>query len=117
MPEDTSYEEKLGIRVQELSDQMVASDSRLGEEHQGLVITAVDQSGPGRRAGLFPPDPRRGYLAIITHVNRERVREQSDLQRVLADVDPGEVVSLRLFETIGEADARTRVVRYRARGR
>ena len=114
-PEGSSYEEKLGARVQELSEDMIAADRRLGDEHQGLVITEVDQSGAGRRAGLIAVDPRRGFLPIITHVNGERVRTGEDLRRATADVGAGDVISLRLFEII-EDQARTRVVRYRAGG-
>lgn len=110
--DDSSYEEKLGARVRELSEEMIASDRRL-EENQGLVITEVDQSGAARRAGLLAVDPRQGFLPIITHVNGERVRTHADLQRVTADIQLGDVISLRLFE-IGGQDSRTRVVRYRA---
>jgi len=114
-PESPSYETKLGIQVEELSAEMRASDRRLGSDQQGLIITAIDPNGPARRAGLYPPDPSQGYLPIITSVNGTRVRTRAELQRVLSGVGAGDVVSLQLFETLGET-TRTRVVRYRAGG-
>ncbi len=114
-PEAVSYESKLGVQVEELSREMLASDRRLGSEQQGLIITAIDPNGPARRAGLFAPDPSQGYLPIITNVNGTRVRTRAELQRVLGGINPGDVVSLQLFETLGD-ETRTRVVRYRAGG-
>jgi serine protease Do len=114
-PEGGSYEEKLGIRVEELSDDMMRADQRLGSEQQGLVITAVDQSGPARNT-LGAADARRGVLPIITHVNGERVRNLDDLERLLPQIEPGDVVSLRLF-VLTRQTAAPQIARYRAGGR
>jgi serine protease Do len=114
-PNEGSYEDKLGIRVEELSDDMMRADRRLNDENRGLVITEVDPSGPARDA-LDAADSRRGVLPIITHVNGERVRTIEDLERLLPDIAPDEIVSLRLQIFIGRTQ-QTGVVRYRAGGR
>jgi S1-C subfamily serine protease len=111
-PEGGSYEDKLGIRVEELSDDMIRADRRLTSEQQGLVITAVDQSGPARNA-VAAANARQGLLPIITHVNGERVRTLDDLERLLPAIQPGDVVSLRLF-LLTRDGAGPQVVRYRA---
>ena len=94
---------------------MVASDRRLGNDQQGLIITGIDPNGPARRARLSPPDPSLGYLPIITSVNGTRVRTRAELERVLSGISSGDVVSLELFETLGD-ETQIRVVRYRAGG-
>lgn len=113
-PESGSFERKLGITVEEVSSNAAAGDLRLGDAQRGLVITAVDPNGPARDV-LAAADARQRYLPIITHVNGERVRTPAELQRALAAVRSGDVVSLRLFETIAET-TRSRVVRFRAGG-
>jgi len=114
-PRGGSFEDnKLGIRVEELSDEMLRADRRLGNDQRGLVITEVDPSGPARDV-LDAADSRRGLLPIITHVNGERVTTLDDLERVLPSVAPGEVVSLRLY-ILARQTQRTGIVRYRAGG-
>jgi len=114
-PRGGSYEDKLGVRVEELSDEMLRADRRLGTDQRGLVITEVDPSGPARDV-LDAADSRRGLLPIITHVNGERVTTLEDLGRVLPDVAPGEVVSLRLFILLARQAQQSVIVRYRAGG-
>ncbi len=113
-PAGGSFQRKLGIAVEDVSSNAVAANLRLGDDQRGLVITEVDPNGPARDA-LAAVDARQRYVPIITHVNGERVRTPADLQRALAVVRSGEVVSLRLFETIAET-TRSRVVRFRAGG-
>jgi len=109
-----SFERKLGIAVEEVSSSAAAANLQLTDAQRGLVITQVDPNGPARD-DLAAADARQRYLPIITHVNGQRVRTSADLQRVLATVRSGEVVSLRLFETISDTP-RSRVVRFRAGG-
>jgi serine protease Do len=110
-PDEATYEAKLGIELTELTSELAASDRRLGSDVQGLLIQAVDPNGPARN-DLAPANARQRYLPIITHVNGQRVQSRRDLDQTLAGVTPGEVVSLRLFEAVGDT-TRTRVVRVR----
>ena len=112
---EASYEEKLGIRLEELSDDMIRADRRLSRDQQGLVITADDPGGPARNA-LGAANSRQGILPIVTHINGERVRNRDDLESLLPEIQAGEVVSLRLFVLTREG-AGTEIVRYRAGGR
>jgi serine protease Do len=113
-PASGTFERKLGIAVEDASSNDAARNLRLADEQRGLIITAVDPNGPARDV-LAAADAQQRYLPIITHVNGQRIRTPADLQRALATVRSGEVVSLRLFETIADTP-RSRVVRFRAGG-
>ncbi len=113
-PAGGSFQRKLGIAVEEVSSNAAAANLQLPDAQRGLVITEVDPNGPARDA-LAAVDARQRYVPVITHVNGDRVRTPAEFQRALAAVRPGEVVSLRLFETIAET-SRSRVVRFRAGG-
>jgi serine protease Do len=62
---------KLGVRVEPLTPEM-ATRLGLGNDAQGLVIVAVDPSGPAADAGLREGD-------LIVSANRENVRTAADL--------------------------------------
>ena len=109
-----SFESKLGIAVQPLSAQMAASDSRIGDENRGPIITGIDPNGPARGKPLFPADARRGVLDIITYVNDDRIRTVDELNEALADVEPGDIVTLRVYQVLGDQPPATRIVRLRA---
>ena len=109
-----SFESKLGIAVQPLSAQMAASDSRIGDDNRGPIITGIDPNGPAHDKRLFPADARRGVLDIITHVNDDRIRTVGELNEVLADVAPGDIVTLRIYQVLGNEPPTTRIVRLKA---
>jgi serine protease Do len=88
---ETVAQTKLGVSVAALPEQMAA---RLDESQRGVVVERVDPNGPARDALLAG---MRGYLDIITHVNGTRVTTPAQLNRALADVAPGQVVTLRLW--------------------
>jgi serine protease Do len=91
-PEAPAAEEKLGIAVQELTEDLLPLT--LFEEAGGVIITEVTRLGPaGRRA------VQAG--AKILAINGETIRTPDDVRRVLRSVDPGEVVSLRLVYANG----------------
>ncbi|MGD2136235.1 MAG: trypsin-like peptidase domain-containing protein, partial [Gemmatimonadales bacterium] len=113
-PEKASYEEKLGIRVEELSRRMVAQFPAIGDAERGVLITAVDASGPARQV-LQPSRLRQGLLSIITHVNGERVETVDAFDRVTREIESGSIVSLRTILLQGD-QALPRVVRFRAGG-
>jgi len=81
---------------------------RLGDEHTGPLVTSVDVDSPAQ-GRVFPP--QTGSADIITHVNNTRTRTVQEFQRALGAVPPGEVVSLRLYNTAN--GGLTRVVRIR----
>ena len=110
----TSFESKLGIAVQPLSAQMAASDSRIGDENRGPIITGIDPNGPAHNKPLFPADARRGVLDIITHLNDDRIRTVDELNEALADVEPGDIVTLRIYQVLRDQPPTTRIVRLKA---
>ena len=110
----TSFESKLGIAVQPLSAQMAASDSRIGDENRGPIITGIDPNGPAHNKPLFPADARRGVLDIITHLNDDRIRTVDELNEALAGVEPGDIVTLRIYQVLRDQPPTTRIVRLRA---
>ncbi|MEE8192201.1 MAG: trypsin-like peptidase domain-containing protein [Gemmatimonadales bacterium] len=110
----TSFESKLGIAVQPLSAQMAASDSRIGDENRGPIITGIDPNGPAHNKPLFPADARRGVLDIITHLNDARIRTVDELNEALAGVEPGDIVTLRIYQVLRDQPPTTRIVRLKA---
>jgi serine protease Do len=105
----SSSETKLGITVEPLTTEAVR-DSRIGEEHRGLLITAVDPDGPAAEKGLGP-------RAIITHVNGQRVRTRAEFDKAMESVKPGEVVSLRVYSLSSQTgQGQAMVIRLRAAG-
>jgi len=54
---------------------------------QGILVTSVDSNGPGDRAGLKAGD-------IITHINKEPIRETSDIVKIIAAGKPGDLFAI-----------------------
>jgi serine protease Do len=107
------YEGKLGIAVEEMTADM-ARAAGIPSGEMGLMITDVDGNGPSRD-DLFPTNPRQRVIAVITHVNGERVTTRNELEEAIEGVPPGAVASLQLFEIL-EDTPRSRVVRLRVGG-
>jgi serine protease Do len=113
-PEESfDYESRLGIEVEELTPDM-ARAAGVPNDEMGLMITGVDQTGPARD-DLFATSPRQGIVAVITHVNGERIRTRTELEDALDAVRPGGVISLQLYEIV-QGTPRSRVVRFRVGG-
>ncbi len=113
-PEEAfEYESRLGIEVEEMTADM-ARAAGVPSSEIGLLITGVDRNGPGRD-DLAASSPRQGFIAVITHVNGERIRTRAELEAVLEDVAPGQVISLQLFELVQDTP-RPRVARLRVGG-
>ena len=110
------YESKLGLALQDMTSQFASQDERLTDDHRGPIIADVDPNGPARDEGFAPLSLQRGLVDIITHVDGQRVRTVSELERALAQVRPGAVVSLQVFQ-IRADQAASRVVRMRAGGK
>jgi serine protease Do len=102
-PEAPASEEKLGVGVQQLTDEL-ASIWRF-EEPGGVVISEVTPLGPAARRGV-PPGVK------LLEINGASIQTPEDVRRILGGVDAGDVVSLRLGYPGGD----TRIVNVRAAG-
>jgi serine protease Do len=111
--ESFEYESRLGIEVEQLTSDM-ARVAGVPSDEMGLLITSVDPTGPARD-DLVETSPRRGIIAVITHVNGERVETRAELEDALRGVRPGSVISLQLYEIV-QGTPRSRVARLRVRG-
>ena len=86
-------EEVLGLRVQDLTDELAGQLGVTGEK--GVVVAAVQRDGPAVRAGLRPGD-------LIQEVGREKVSSVAEFRARLAklDVKQGVVVLYRRRDTV-----------------
>jgi serine protease Do len=84
-------DDKLGVRIENMTREF-ASDYGF-REVGGAVITDVQVNGPASQRGL-----RAGYKVL--EINREPVGDASDVRRVLADVDRGDIVTLRVQASV-----------------
>ncbi len=90
--EEGRMDDKLGLRIEDM-DRTSAQQVRY-EEVDGVVITDVQVNGPAARRGLTP-----GWK--ILEINRQRVRNRSDVDRIMGEVDSGDIVTLRVAEPRG----------------
>jgi serine protease Do len=104
----SASEAKLGLTVEPMTSEVIR-DRRIGEEHRGLLVTAVDPDGPAAEKGLGP-------RVIITHVNGQRVRTVDEFERAMAPVKAGDVVSLQVYLLNQAGQGQTTVIRLRAGG-
>jgi S1-C subfamily serine protease len=74
-------------------------------EARGVVIRRVSPAGPAARRNI-------GAGLRIDEINRQPVETVSDVERLLEDVEPGDVVSLR----VSSPDGSSRVVNLRVPG-
>jgi serine protease Do len=102
-PEEPAAAEKLGISFQPLTKDL--ADAMGYDEPGGVVITQITPLGPAARRGV-------GRGEKILEINHQAVESTADVERILAGIDDGEVVSLRL----GFIDGSTRIVNVRAGG-
>ena len=70
----------LGVEGQNVPLQTLQS---IGLEIQGVLITGIDEDGPGDKAGLKVGD-------IITHINQAAIRDTSDVLDMIAAGRPGD---------------------------
>jgi serine protease Do len=100
---ESRTEERLGIEVAPL-DAEVARELNYPEA-RGVVIRRVSPAGPAARRNI-------GAGLRIDEINRQPVETVSDVERLLEDVEPGDVVSLR----VSSPDGSSRVVNLRVPG-
>ena len=85
--EEERMDDKLGLRIEDMDR---ASAQEFGyDEVDGVLITDVAVNGPAARRGVVP-----GFK--ILELNREAVEDVSDVRRIMAGVDPGEIVTLHV---------------------
>ena len=70
----------LGVEGQSVPLQTLKS---LNLQIQGVLITGVDEGGPGNKAGLEVGD-------IITHINQEEIKDTADVLDMIAAGRPGD---------------------------
>jgi serine protease Do len=80
----------LGVSVRDL-DQNFVGRLDIPRDVRGVVISRVDPTGVGFQALL-----RRGF--VIMEVNRKSVRSVSDYQRVIAAAQPGDILTLYIYD-------------------
>jgi serine protease Do len=82
-------EEKLGVRVAELTPQLA---QQLGVQGQqgGVVVVGVSPSGPAASAGVRPND-------VILEVNRQPVSKVEQVVGIVSKMKPGQVAVLRIL--------------------
>lgn len=102
-PEEPAAEEKLGITVAPLTEEILPMTGY--EEADGVIITGVTRLGPADRRGV-------GRGEKLLSINNELIETPDDVRRVLRGVEPGQVVSL----VLGSPQGTTRVVNVRAGG-
>jgi serine protease Do len=86
-PTEPRAEERLGIEVVPLTEELARE---LGfDEPGGVVIRRVSRAGPIGRQNFDP-----GWR--ILEIDRQSIAEVADVDRALADVEAGDIVSLRL---------------------
>jgi serine protease Do len=102
-PERPAEEEKLGIGVQSLNEELAQLFGY--PEAGGVVISQVTQLGPASRRGV-------GRGEKILEVNGQEIATPQDLNQILRGIQEGEIVSLRL----GRPDGSSRIVNVRAGG-
>jgi serine protease Do len=75
----------LGIVIQDVTDEL--SGSFGVREREGVLVADVMKGGPGETAGLRAGD-------VIVELGGAKIREVPDLQRRVANVNPGQSVDL-----------------------
>lgn len=71
----------LGVEGQNVPFQILES---INLPIQGVLITGIDQDGPGDKAGLKVGD-------IITHINRREIKDTADVLELIAAGRPGDI--------------------------
>jgi serine protease Do len=86
-PQASSNAEKLGLEVQNLTDQLA---QRLGyEDEEGVLVADVKPTSVADREGLKEGD-------LIIAVNRQPVRNIGDFNKELSSVEPDDIVLFRI---------------------
>ena len=85
--DEERMDDRLGLQYQDM-DRRGAREWGY-EEVDGVLITDVQINGPAARRGVTA-----GWK--ILEINQEPVEKQSDVEKIMAGVDPGEIVTLQV---------------------
>jgi serine protease Do len=85
----------LGLTVQPV-DQEAARELDLGPDQRGLIVTAVTPGGPAQGEVA---EPNNGGPDILLSVEGKAVKGTGDLRQVLKNYKPGDIVTLKLYNT------------------
>ena len=91
--DEERMDDKLGVRIEDMTRDFAANYGF--RDVGGAVITDVQVNGPASRRGL-----RAGYKVL--EINRQPVDDASDVRRIMADVDRGDIVTLRVQASVGQ---------------
>jgi S1-C subfamily serine protease len=86
----------LGVSIAEITSSGDAVQLGVDPDVRGVAIVDTFEGGPARRAGVEAGE-------VITALNGDAIRSESDLTTALADLDPGETATLHL---VGRSDER-----------
>jgi len=87
----------LGITVRAI-DETTAKRIRLPEALSGVMIMDVDSTGPARQARI-----RRGQ--VVLEINRQKITNVAQFQRVVASLAPGTPVAIYVFDPLTDQRA------------
>jgi len=85
--DEEHMDQKLGLRIENMTREFAAEYGY--QDIQGAVITNVQVNGPAGRRGLLP-----GYKVL--EINRQSVEDADDARLIMAKVNSGEIVTLRV---------------------
>ncbi len=86
-PDEGRMNAKLGLRIEDMTREFAADFGF--DEVDGAVITDVQVNGPAERRGVVP-----GYKVL--ELDRQPVRRAADVRSIMAGVEPGDIVTLRV---------------------
>ena len=90
--EEVRMDDKLGLRIEDMDRESALEYGY--EDVDGVVITDVQVNGPASRREIVA-----GWK--ILEINQERVRRRSDVESIMEDMRPGEIVMLAVTEPSG----------------
>jgi serine protease Do len=109
---DPEVKNRLGVEVTSLGSD-AAQQFDIPSNIRGVLVEKVDPYGPADGL-LFAPNGSPAGIDVITAIEGQPVRSESDLRAALRSFRPGEVVSLSVYTPpIQNAPAATRIVRLR----
>ena len=91
--DEARMDDKLGLRIENMTRESAADYGF--REVDGAVITDAQVNGPARRRGLGP-----GFKVL--EINRLPVGSAEDVRRIMAGVDRGDIVTVRVVNAGGQ---------------
>ncbi len=82
---EKKYEDELGIRVSEITPEMMRRFNL--EQAEGVLVVAVGPGSKGSEAGILVGD-------MIKEINHQKIKTVKDFKGILAEIETGETISL-----------------------